>query len=259
MKRLEAYEYVTAVRLRFGFGGSEQPAICGNCDVSIITCNSEHSLLRAKGQSTSSHNAIRDKLRDMAIPVDANAKTEPDRSIASHPRLRPADVSTGAFRRKGRLAAVDVEGICPSAAGVGVNCVATMEQRKRNRMEAFRDKLDREGPEYHHFAVGCWGQLHHRFSDAVQACQRKRTARRQTLTTQHAMLNKLSARITTEVMHLAALMVLQCLPQLSDDASGNQEGSDELLSPAVVSRAGGPSTVEMPPYTAVLPSSAQAL
>jgi hypothetical protein len=253
-KRLEADEYVTAVRLRLGCGGPEEPAICGNCGNSIIACDGEHGLLCAKGESTRGHNAIRDELHNMALPVDANAETEPEGLIASHPRLRPADVLTGAFHN-GRLAAVDVGVICPSAAGAGVDCVATMDQRKRDRMEPFRGELDRAGVEFHPFAVSCWGRLHPTASQMLHRLA-KRTARRQGLTNQRAVFHQLNARITTEVMRRAARMVLHCLPHVSDDAGAYQGGSDELLSPCVVSRAGDPSTADMPPYSEALPSGA---
>ena len=125
-KPLEAHEYVVAVRLRLGCGGPDDP---GNCGVAVIGSNGEHGLLCAKGESVRGHNHVRDELHSMARAVDSSAETEPEGLIPSHPRLRPADVLTGAFHL-GRLAAVDVGVICPSAVGAGLDCVATMEQRK---------------------------------------------------------------------------------------------------------------------------------
>ena len=48
---------------------------------------------------------------------------EPMGLVPSRPTLRPADVLSGAFHN-GRLAAVDVGVISPSAAGAGADCVA---------------------------------------------------------------------------------------------------------------------------------------
>jgi hypothetical protein len=113
-KRLEADQYVAAVRLRLGCAGPAEPALCGNCGVHLLGCSGGHALLCAKGASTRGHNAVRDELESMAKPLDSNTETEPEGLISSHPRLRPADVLTGAFHN-GRLAAVDVGVICPSA------------------------------------------------------------------------------------------------------------------------------------------------
>ena len=155
-KPLEADEFVMSVRLRLGCGGPDDATICGNCGVAMLGTSGEHGLLCAKGESTRGHNCVRDELFHMARSVDTCAETEPEGLLASHPRHRPADVLTSAFH--GRLAAVDVGVICPSAAGSGSDCVATMEQRKRDRLAPFRQEMEAEGVEYHPFAVSCWGR-----------------------------------------------------------------------------------------------------
>ena len=134
-------EYVEAVRLRLGCGGPEEPSTCGNCGQGTIGCNGGHALLCCKGESTRGHNAIRDELHAIALPVDGNAEMEPEGLVASRPLLRPADVLTSAFHN-GRLAAVDVGVISPAASGAGHDCVVTMHERKRARMDPHRDELE---------------------------------------------------------------------------------------------------------------------
>ena len=250
-------EYVTAVRLRLGCGGPQDPAICGNCGTAVIACNGVHGLLCAKGDSTRGHNAIRDELHCMATPVDANAETEPEGLIASQPRLRPADVLTGAFHN-GRLAAVDVGVICPSASGAGIDCVVTMDQRKRERMEPFREELEASGVEYHPFAVSCWGRLHPGAEQMLQNLA-KRTARRQGLSCQREVVQRLRARITTEVMRRAARMVLSCLPRAVPDELEAQAASNTAPSHDAEARAGDPGTTALPPFHTAPPSGATAV
>ena len=212
-RRLEAEEYVAAVRLRLGCGGPEEPSICGNCGVATLSCNADHALLCAKGESTRGHNALRDELHRMAASIDTTAETEPEGLIASHPRLRPADVLTGAFHN-GRLAAVDVGIISPSAVGAGNDCVVNMARRKAERMQPHADELEAIGVQYQPFAVSCWGRLH---PEAMQMLLRlaKRMARREGATTHHAVLRQLVARLTVVVMRRAARMVLRCSPLAS--------------------------------------------
>ena len=90
---------------------------------------------------------------------------------------------------------MDVGVICPSAAGAGLDCVVTMEQRKRDRLLPYTDELEASGVEYHPFAVSCWGRLH---PSALQMLQNaaKRIARRDATTTQRA---RLKVRVSTEV------------------------------------------------------------
>ena len=256
-KHLEAEEYVSAVRLRLGCGGPLEPAICGNCGKQVVGCNGTHSLLCAKGESTRGHNAIRDELHSMALQVDASAETEPEGLIPSHPRLRPADVLTGAFHN-GRLAAVDVGVISPAASGAGADCVVTMDQRKRERMEPFREELEASGVECHPFAVSCWGRLHPGAEQMLQNLA-KRKARRQGLLCQREVVQRLRARITTEVMRRAARMVLSCLPRAVPDELEAQAASNTAPSHDAEARAGDPGTTALPPFHTAPPSGATAL
>ena len=246
-KRLEADQYVAAVRLRLGCAGPLEPAICGNCGIHIIGCSGGHALLCAKGPSTRGHNAVRDELFSMAIPVDANTETEPEGLISSHPRLRPADVLSGAFHN-GRLAAVDVGVICPSASGAGADCVVTMDQRKRERMEPFREQLEASGVEYHPFAVSCWGRLHPTANKMLETIA-KRIARREGGASQAAVLQRLRGRITTEIMRRAACMLIQCRP-LPPEAEAVATGAMPVVTVEAELRAGDPATLTLPAFLA---------
>ena len=254
-KRLDHEEYVSAVRLRLGCGGPPDPEVCGNCNSAMIGCNGEHGLLCAKGESTRGHNAIRDELHSIAAPIDRAAEMEPEGLIASCPRLRPADVLTGAFHN-GRLAAVDVGVICPSASGAGLDCVSTMHERKHARMRPFGEELGAGAIEYHPFAVSCWGRLH---PSALQMLENvaKRMARREGNSSQRAILGRLVARITTEVMRRAARMVLQCRPRaVYLGENGDADAVVDPLCPHAQWRAGDPGTMTLPPYAEIAGTSA---
>ena len=259
-KRLEADQYVAAVRLRLGCAGPAEPTLCGNCGVHLLGCSGSHALLCAKGPSTRGHNAVRDELYSMARPLDSNTETEPEGLIPSHPRLRPADVLTGAFHN-GRLAAVDVGVICPMASGAGADCVVTMDQRKRERMAPFRDQLEASGVEYHPFAISCWGRLHPGAAQMLQNIA-KRTARREGGASQSAVLHRLRGRITVEIMRRAACMLIQCRtapPETEREDMPPQPGASvPHVTPEADLRAGDPSTASLPPYPAP-PSGATAV
>ncbi len=253
--RLEANdEYVAAVRLRLGCGGPEEPALCGNCGVTTLGCSGEHALLCAQGESTRGHNAVRDELHNVALSIDSTAEVEPEGLIASHPRLRPADVLTGAFHN-GHLAAVDVGVISPSAAGAGSNCVVTMHNRKTERMEPFADQLEATGITYAPFAVSCWGRLH---PAALQMLSNvaKRMARRDGSTKHYAVLRRLVARVTTVVMRRAARMLLRCLPLARALGDLEEPSVEAPPSQDAELRAGHPGLCRLPPLHPVPPRGA---
>lgn len=118
--------------------------------------------------------------------IDSTAVTEPEGLTASHPCLRPAVVLTGAFHN-GHL-----EGA------------------------PFADQLEAAGVEYVPFAVSCWGRLH---TAALQMLSNaaKRIARRDGTCTHRAVLQRLTARITTAIMRRAARMVLRCFPTFAGE------------------------------------------
>ncbi len=236
-------EYVSAVRLRLGCGGPEEPSVCGNCGEATIGRNGTHGLLCCKGESTRGHNAIRDELHSIATPIDRNAETEPEGLIASQPRLRPADVLTGAFHN-GRLAAVDVGVISPSAAGAGHDCVVTMHERKCARMERYKRELEASGAEYHPFAVSCWGRLHPSAS-AMLLSAAKRIARRQGTNSERVTLRRFRARVAALVWRRAARMALRCLPRPSDDEDDDAHAAEQL-DPHSSARAGSPASADLP-------------
>ena len=112
-------EYVTAVRLRLGAAGPDEPAICGRCGGALLDASAAHALCCANG--VVGHNAVRDELHAAARPCDPSAEIEPLGLIPSHPTLRPADVLTSAAL-PGRLAALDVGVASPHAASAGDDC-----------------------------------------------------------------------------------------------------------------------------------------
>ena len=181
----------------------------------------------------------------MAASIDRSGETEPLGLIPSHPQLRPADVLTGAFHN-GRLAAVDVGVICPAASGAGLDCVSTMHDRKNARMQQFSDELEAGGVVYRPFAVSCWGRLH---PEAMQMLHNiaKRMARRDGTTTQRAILSRLQARITTEVMRRAARMLLRCSSRAEYLETQGSAGDEAQPTLEASLRAGHPGYCRLPP------------
>ena len=213
--------------------------LCGNCGKAVVGCAGGHALLCAKGESTRGHNDIRDELHCMACTVHAGAETEAQGLIPSRPLLRPADILTGAFHN-GRLAAVDVGVICPTATGAGADCVVTMDTRKRERMRPYQPELEAGGIEYHPFAISCWGRLHPAASSMLHSLA-KRKARREGLACEWAIFERLLARITSAVWTRAARMALQC--------RGDEDAPDPFVcDEATAVRAGCPSTADLPPF-----------
>ena len=157
---------------------------------------------------------MRDTLHAVAKTTDSQAELEPEGLITSHPRLRPADVLTGAFHQ-GRLAAVDVGVICPTAAGAGLDCVVTMHDRKLAAMAVHQAALSAASVEYQPFAVSCWGRLHPAALGMLTNAA-KRLARRKGFASHAGILQSMRARITTALMRRAAKMLLQCLPRQWD-------------------------------------------
>ena len=189
---------------------------------------------------------MRDELHSMAKAVDSTAETEPEGLIPSHPRHRPADVLTGAFHN-GRLAAVDVGVICPSAAGAGLDCVVSMEERKRDRIAPFRQEMQAQGVDYHPFVISCWGRLHPA-AEQMLVTVSQRMARRDGSTTQRAILTRLRSRITMEIVRRASKMVLCCMPPCSvteDDIAPQRDEAPPGLAASL--RAGHPGQCRLPP------------
>ena len=116
-------EYVTAVRLRLGAAGPDEPAVCGRCGVSLLDACAAHALCCAN--AVVGHNDVRDELHAAASTCDPSAELEPLGLISSHPTLRLADILTSAAL-PGRLAALDVGVASPDAAGAGADCTISM-------------------------------------------------------------------------------------------------------------------------------------
>ena len=131
-----------------------------------------------------------------------------------------------------------------------------MDQRKRERLEQFRDELDAGGVVYHPFAVSCWGRLHPAAPQMLQNVA-KRLARREGNGSQRAVLRRLQARVATEVVRRAARMAIHCLPcpSASDEEAVGIQGPpmDTIISAESSLRAGDPGSVVLPSYL-VLPS-----
>ena len=205
-----------------------------------------HGLLCAKGESVRGHNCVRDELHTMSKAVDPNSETEPEGLIPSRPLLRPADVLTGAFHG-GRLAAVDVGIICPSACGAGLDCVATMHDRKAQRMNQFAEELEAGAVEYAPFAISCWGRLHDNSKQMLRNLA-KQIARRQGRSNEQPIYRRLLARINAVVWRRAARMVNACLPKEAWEEDEEEDVDDDTPDAAGALRAGSPDTSELPAY-----------
>ena len=72
---LSHQEYVTAVRLRLGAAGPDEPVRCGNCGEAMLSTSASHALCCAKGPSTRGHYAVRDRVHAFACSADPSAET----------------------------------------------------------------------------------------------------------------------------------------------------------------------------------------
>ena len=170
-----ADEFTAAVRLRHAVAllNLFSRSCCG---VATLQCSGEHALHCAAGESTRGHNDVRDTLHAIARTTDSQAELEPERLIASHPRLRPpVDVVMAA---KG-AAAVDVGVISPTAARAGLDCAVTMHDRKLAAIASHQPELSVAGVECQPFAASCWllgPASPSRLGHAHQRCQAPRSA-----------------------------------------------------------------------------------
>ena len=120
---------------------------------------------------------------------------------------------------------MDVEIICPGAAGAGLDCVATMMNRKRARIAPYGAELDRSAIVCEPFVVSCWGRLR---PDAIRMLRSvaKVRARREQSVGVETLYRQLLARITALIWRRAARMALRCRPQIA--------GGDLATEPVVV-------------------------
>ena len=213
---LAPVEYVTAVRLRLGAAGPDEPAVCGYCGKQLLDASAAHALCCAN--SVVGHNAVRDELHAAASMSDPSAELEPLGLITSHPTLRPADVLTSAAL-PGRLAALDVGVASPDAAGAGDDCTQSMVASKRGTYAAHLDALGQAGIQYQPVVWSAYGRPH---PDAkrILLTMARTASRRRGLESYRELANRWASRITTELWRRAARMVLACWPRHDGVPSG---------------------------------------
>ena len=239
--KLGSKDFVTAVRLRLGAAGPDEPSMCGLCGKATIGSNGAHCLLCAKGQSTKGHNNTRDELFSIASALDPNTECEPLGLIDSRPQLRPADVLTSATS-DGRLTALDVGVISPDATGAGEDCVTTMTQRKMQRYQPFADALEANGVRYQPVVWSAYGRPSTETVRLIRSMAR-RAARRNGLGNESLIARRYSHRLTVELWRRAARMVTACMEVVGGGDDG-EIAPEEVL---VASRglwAGDPSTLD---------------
>ena len=205
---LRDVEYVTAVRLRLGAAGPDEPAVCGYCGTSLLEASGAHALCCAN--SVVGHNAIRNELHAAASMCDPSAEIEPLGLVPSHPTLRPADVFTSAAVY-GRLAALDVGVSSPDAAGAGDDCTHAMVVEKRRTYVPHLDALRRAGIQYQPMVWSAYGRPHPDTTRVLVTIARA-VARRRGSGSFRGMARRWAARIATEIWRRAANMVLACWP-----------------------------------------------
>ena len=121
-----------------------------------------------------------------------------------------------------------------------------MHDRKNARMQQFSHELEAGGIVYRPFAVSCWGRLHPEAMQMLHNIAKKMT-RRDGTTTQRAILSRLQARITTEVMRRAARMLLRCLPRAEYLETQGSVGEEAQPTLEASLRAGHPGHCRLPP------------
>jgi hypothetical protein len=221
---LSQQEYVTAVRLRLGGGGLEEPVLCSNCGEALLDTAAAHALCCARGPSTKGHYKVRDEVLALARISDSSAETEPEGLIASQPTLRPADILSSTAI-SGCLAALDVGIVAPEASGAGSDCTESMHRVKAARYASYTAELERENVKYQPLVWSAFGRPHPQTA-LVLARLAKKGARRQGLLGSEQILRRANARIGLEIWRRAARMVMGCLPRAQDDDEVEQSGND---------------------------------
>jgi hypothetical protein len=223
---LSQQEYVTAVRLRLGAGGLEEPALCGNCGEALLDTAAAHALCCARGPSTKGHYKVRDEVLALARTSDSSAETEPEGLIASQPTLRPADILSSTAI-SGCLAALDVGIAAPEASGAGADCTASMHRVKVARYAPYSTELERENVKYQPLVWSAFGRPHPQ-TTLVLARLGNKGASRQGLPSSAQILRRANARIGLEIWRRAARMVMACLPRVQDDDEAEQRDGDAV-------------------------------
>ena len=201
-------EYVTAVRLRLGAAGPDEPAVCGRCGMSLLDASAAHALCCAN--AVVGHNDVRDILHAAACSCDPSAEIEPLGLVPSHPTLRPADILTSAAL-PGRLAALDVGVTSPDAAGAGADCTISMVNTKRSNYAAHEDELRAEGIQYLPVVWSAYGRPHPDASRVLLTLARG-AARRRGEASFRGLARRWACKITAAIWRRGANMVLACWP-----------------------------------------------
>ena len=207
-------DFTTAVRLRLGSAGPDEPIICANCG-GVFGPTGAHALLCACGPSTAGHNHLRDTIHSFAIAVDPSATLEVPGLIPSHPALRPADIFTSAASR--RQAALDVGVVSPDAQGAGDDCVEAMHERKLRRYAPHMRELERGGIDYVPLVWSAYGRAHPRATTFTRLLAH-RIARRRGSSDWQGIWRRMMSCVSVAIWQRAARMVHQCWPRHNVEA-----------------------------------------
>ena len=178
--------------------------LCEHCGRSIVERTAAHALCCAAPEGTKGHYGARDALLPLVHLADPSATLEEPELVPDAPTLRPADIYSESALPGGQ-AALDI-GICsPDASGAGVDCCATMWERKRAHYADHLEDMSRRGLQYVPIVVSCYGRLH---PDSAAAVERIaiRAARRVGVSDHRPILRRASAALGVAIWRRAAAM-----------------------------------------------------
>ena len=190
-----------------------------------------HSLCCARGENTTGHYCVRDRVLELVHLADSSAVTKVRQLFPDTPNLRPAGIFKAAAL-PGRMAALDVGICCPDASGAGSDCCDSMFHSK---VDKYRVYLDAQSDfEYRPLVFSCYGRVHPEAVAIFETLARS-AARKHGVIDHKGLLARLYRNIGVEIWKRAASMVYDCMPKLQDDECELLSGRD-LVFPFVAEK-----------------------
>ena len=168
-------DFVEALRIRLGVAGPSAPLPCGLCGAALLDNACAHAFCCARAESTRGHHGVTRALHAEFVIVDPGAELEAPGLIPGT-RLRPADILTSSLNAG--LTALDIGVASPDAVNAGVDCVATMYNRKMLSYADHEPTLSRQNIEYQPCVFSCYGRPHPRTTSILRTLAKRLSRRR---------------------------------------------------------------------------------
>ena len=218
---MPAQDWVRAMRIRLGCDHMGAEMVCAACGTHVLDRQAYHALCYANGESTRGHNRVRNELLTGFSAADPTSAAEVEGLVPSQPRLRPADILTGAAHPTLGVA-VDVMVKAPNAGGAGQDCTETGKREKMERYGPVLHELRDQGIIYKPAVFSAYGRCHPDVTDMMTEAAR-RVARHRGFADWKPLFTRWRRQVAVQVWRRAAAMVTRCLTR--DD----REAAERLL------------------------------